>query len=136
MTVGRPPFEINKEIIDKVEEFAANGLTSEQIADALGISTTTLCDKKNKYPELVKAIKEGKARGIGKIANALFENAQSGNTVAQLFYLKCKAGWREDQKSDMEKMLVDFVFNKIAPMLGKGDLPYAKETEEFHTESD
>lgn len=80
---------------EKVEALAARGLTEEQIAHCLGISQETLIQKKKIYSEFSEAIKRGKAKGIGEIANRLYENAKNGNVVAQIFFLKCRAGWKE-----------------------------------------
>jgi len=93
--VGKPPFEITKEIVEKAESLAARGLTLDQIANCLGIGLSTLCAKKIRYLEFEEAIKRGRDKGISIVANALFENAKAGNTVASIFYLKCRAHWKE-----------------------------------------
>ncbi len=79
----------------KVESLAAQGLTQDQIADALGISERTLHSRKAESAEFAAAIKRGKAKGIGVISNALFQNAKSGNVAAQIFFLKARAGWTD-----------------------------------------
>lgn len=99
---GRPPLEITPELISKAEALAAQGLTLEQIASVLGIHVATLYDKKNKFAELDEAIKRGRDKGIATIANALFNKAKSGDNVAMLFYLKCRAGWREQEAETKE----------------------------------
>ena len=81
--------------LTKVEELAAQGLTNAQIPHCLGISETTLYDKKNQLTEFSETIKKGKAKGIQKVSNALFEAALSGNVTAMIFYLKVRAGWKE-----------------------------------------
>lgn len=93
---GRPAFEITPEVLEKVERLASQGMTQEQIADCLDISVSTLCKKKNDYAEFSEAIKRGSAKGIDFVTNALLENVQDMNVSAQIFYLKCKAKWRED----------------------------------------
>ena len=80
--------------IAKVEELASRGLTKEQVARALGISSRTLQRKSKANVEIEEAYQRGKAKGIAKIANALFEKASQGNVTAQIFYLKCH-GWKE-----------------------------------------
>lgn len=81
--------------IKRVEELAARGLTLAQIADCLGISPTTLYKAKDANTEFLEALKKGQARGIEQVANALFEGAIKGDRVSQIFYLKCRAGWKE-----------------------------------------
>lgn len=91
--VGRPPWIPPDP--DKVEALAARGLTQEQIADCLGIHISTLCDKKNEFVEFAEAIKRGQSKGVSLVANALYESAKNGNTTAQIFFLKCRAHWKE-----------------------------------------
>ena len=100
--MGRPAFEITGEVIRKVESLASQGLTLEQIARVLGICYDTLNEKKKQYSEFSGAIKNGQAKGIATISNALFNNAKNGNTTAQIFFLKNRAPieWRD--KTDHE----------------------------------
>lgn len=92
---GRPAIEITPEMIKKSESLAAQGLTIEQIASVLGIGERTLYEKQRQFPQLQQAIKAGQAKGIATIANALFNKAKSGDNTAMIFYLKCRAGWRD-----------------------------------------
>lgn len=82
---------------DKVESFAAQGLTMEQIADCLGIATSTLYKRKKEVAEISEAIKRGRSKGIATITNALFQSAKGGNITAQIFYLKNRApnDWKD-----------------------------------------
>jgi len=89
---GRPKW---KPDLKKVAELAANGLTNDQLATALGVSESTFYENQASFTEFADAIKKGRAIGISTISNALFEKAKEGNVVAQIFFLKCKAGWRE-----------------------------------------
>lgn len=82
----------------QVELFASRGLTREQIAAALGISYSTL-NRRSK--DLESAIKRGESRGIAKVANALFDKAVKGNTAAQIFFLKARAGWKETNRNEI-----------------------------------
>ena len=86
--MGRPRFEITPEILEKTERLAAQGLTQVQISACLGINAATLIDKKRHYSNFSKAIKNGRAKGVGTITNALFESAVKGSVPAQIFYLK------------------------------------------------
>ena len=97
---GRPPFEITKEVIAKAERLAAQGLAEYQIAAVLGISQATLIAKKNEYLEFFEAIKNGKAKGIAKISNKLFEKASEGDNTSMIFYLKNRDpdNWEDVQK--------------------------------------
>jgi len=93
--------------IDEVEALAAQGLTHEQIALSLGIGTSTLYAKKATDPEILEALKRGKAKGIAKVSNALFKNATVNNNLgAQVFYLKNQAGWKDKIEQEHNGSLV------------------------------
>jgi len=96
---GRPKFEITPDIIKRVETYAAQGLTQEQIARCLGICYDTLNERKKEYSEFSEAIKAGQAKGLATVSNALFVGAKGGNTTAQIFYLKNRGpdDWKDRQ---------------------------------------
>lgn len=98
---GRPKWMPTEENLEQVRLMASRGLTKEQIADSLGISYQTFNERTKEIPEFLEAIKIGQALGIKQISNALFSSAKSGNTTAQLFYLKCRAGWKETQVNEV-----------------------------------
>jgi len=100
--VGRKPFEITERVLEKVESLAAQGMTIEQIAYALGIGESTLYDKKAKNPEMLEAIKRGQAKGIATISNALFNKGKAGDVTSMIFYLKCRAGWKEQTQERVD----------------------------------
>lgn len=111
--VGRPAFKITHEVLEKVESLAARGMTSQQIADCLGIAAGTLCEKQNQNNEFYEAIKRGKAKGIANVTAALLKNVGTGNVAAQIFYLKCQAKWRElELEKKEEEKLSDEDFEK------------------------
>lgn len=87
--------------IGQVEALAANGLTQEQIALALGISPATLYARKRENKEFVEAIKRGKAKGIALVTNALMTEIKTGNTAAMIFFLKTQGGWKETIKQEV-----------------------------------
>ena len=93
--VGRPKIIINDVICKRAESLSAQGLTLSQIANVLGISETTLYEKKAKYSEFSEAIKRGKDKGIASITSVLFDKAQKGDNTAIIFYLKNRAGWKD-----------------------------------------
>jgi hypothetical protein len=97
--------EITSDMIVKAEKLAKRGLTMEQIAYSIGMGTSTLYEKAKENLELAEAIKRGKSKGIASIANALFESAINGNTTSMIFYLKCRAKWREQDAISPEDNL-------------------------------
>lgn len=59
-----------------LEGWARSGLTDSQIAkDKIGISLSTFCEWKARFPELADALKKGKAPVDTKVENALFKRA-------------------------------------------------------------
>jgi len=97
---GRPPFEINDKVCRQAEEYAAQGLTAEQIALALGIGESTLYEKQADFPEFAEAIKRGRGHGIVSVTNALYQKAVvDKDNTAMIFYLKNRAGWVDKQET-------------------------------------
>ena len=90
--ITKPKIHID---LKQVESLAANGLTQEQIAAALGISESTLHKRKQENTEFTAAIKRGKAKGIALVTNKLMESIKGGNITGMIFFLKTQAGWKE-----------------------------------------
>ena len=98
--VGRPKFEITEAIIKKAEDYAAKGLTAEQIAMVLGISETTFYERQAENAEFAEALKRGRGTGIANVTNALYEIATvDKDNTAMIFYLKNRAGWVDKQET-------------------------------------
>ena len=87
--VGRPPFIKKEEDAKLVEALTIAGVTQTLIAQIVKISEPTL--RKNFRKELDTS----KARANAVISQALFKKAKDGNVVAQIFWLKTQAGWKE-----------------------------------------
>ena len=87
--VGRPPYLKKEEDAKMVEALAIAGVTQTLIAQIVKISEPTL--RKNFRKELDTS----KARANAVISQALFKKAKDGNVVAQIFWLKTQAGWKE-----------------------------------------
>ncbi len=66
---------ITEEGLLKIEGWARDGLTDEQIAHNIGIARTTLYDWKNKYPDISNALKRGKEVIDRQVENALLKRA-------------------------------------------------------------
>ena len=86
--------------LKEVERLAGLGLTQEQIAASLGISSRTLDNRKAESAEFADAIKKGQAKGISEVANALWTNAMGGNVTAQIFFLKARAKWKDKHETE------------------------------------
>ena len=87
--VGRPEYEKTKDHTKLVEALSIAGVTQTLIAQILKISEPTL--RKHYRDQLDTS----KARANAIISQALFKRAKDGNVLAQIFWLKTQAGWRE-----------------------------------------
>lgn len=67
--------ECVKPHIAEIKKAVAQGATLEEIANALGIAKSTLCDYKNKYSELADAFACGRENIIFDIKAALLKKA-------------------------------------------------------------
>lgn len=110
--MARPLWEMTKSRIRKVEEYAAAGLTKEQIADCLGIHYDTLNEKCKAYPEFSSALKRGKSKGLKLYADLLMKNAKKGNAASTIFYLKAQGKWN-DQSIDEMKDAIKNELNEV-----------------------
>ena len=118
--VGRPPYIKTEDDAKLVEALTIAGVTQTLIAQIVKISEPTL--RKNFRKELDTS----KARANAIISQALFKKAKDGNVVAQIFWLKTQAGWKEknyheltgkdgDQLFGEERQLIEIrkVFDEI-----------------------
>ena len=118
--VGRPPYIKKDEDAKLVEALAIAGVTQTLIAQIVKISEPTL--RKNFRKELDTS----KARANAIVSQALFKKAKDGNVIAQIFWLKTQAGWKEknyheltgkdgDQLFGEERQLIEIrkIFDEI-----------------------
>lgn len=78
-----------------VRALASVGIIHEDIAGKIDISTDTLV----KYYK--QELHDGRVDAIANVGRKLYESAMSGNTTAQMFYLKTKGGWSETNKHEI-----------------------------------
>lgn len=91
---GRPKAVLSDEQISQIEELS-DRLTTEQIADYLGIGRTTFYALMQRDPRISERYKRGRAKAIVSVCGSLRAKIDMGDTTAMLFYLKTQAGWRE-----------------------------------------
>lgn len=130
MAKGKYQEWLTKEGLLKLEGWARDGLTDEQIAENIGISRQTLYDWKNRYPDISDALKRGKEIVDREVENALLKRAlgyqytetrtetdETGkvktveivkevapDVTAQIFWLKNRKPdmWRDKQEFNIE----------------------------------
>ena len=67
---------LTREGLLKIQGWARDGLSDEQVAKNVGISRSTLNVWREKYPDISDALKEGKEVADRIVENALFKSAQ------------------------------------------------------------
>ena len=91
---GRKPHKVTKENEATVRRLGALGVTYEDIASRLKISSDTLV----KYYKDI--LDDARIDANSAIAGTLFTQAQRGNMTAAIFWLKTRAGWKETQVNE------------------------------------
>ena len=115
--MGRPRW--NPPRPEDVEKLAATGMSTHQIADALGISFQTLMNKRRQLAEFNAAISRGQARGIAVVTNKLYALASNGHFPSIALYLRHRAGWHErDPAESRPEMRIDLcaVLRELGPI--------------------
>jgi len=87
--MARKAFVANEATREKVRYLAGLGLPQDDIARIIDCAPKTL--RKRFRDELDRGVAEANAT----ISGYLFASAKGGNTTAQIFWLKTRAGWRE-----------------------------------------
>src|SRR4051812_13124568 len=87
--MARKAFVADEATREKVRYLAGLGLPQDDIAKIIGCAPKTL--RKRFRDELDRGVAEANAM----ICGYLFAAAKAGNTTAQIFWLKTRAGWRE-----------------------------------------
>ena len=95
-----------------LEGWARDGLTDEQIAHNIGISTGTLYAWKNDHPEISEAIKKGKAPVDLEVENALLKKAL-GFTVTVKKPIKLKTKKQLKDKGTIEEERIEYADEEI-----------------------
>ena len=75
MAKGKYKKWLEKENLILLEGWARDGLTDQQIAHNMGISTATLYEWKKTYPDILEALKKGKEVVDRYVENALLKKA-------------------------------------------------------------
>ncbi len=87
--MARPRFAPTPENRKSVLSLIAVGVSQEDIAAVLGIDAKTL--RKHFHPEL----STGATKANCAVAQRLYQIGMAGNVTALIFWLKCRAGWKE-----------------------------------------
>jgi len=75
MAKGKYEYWLTPEGLLRLEAYARDGLTDEQMAKCMGITSSTLYEWKKKYSEISEALKKGKEVVDIEVENALLRRA-------------------------------------------------------------
>lgn len=102
MTAGRPT-KYKAEYCDQARDRCLLGATDRELADMFSIQESTLNLWKEKHPEFMEALREGKENADDQIAKSLYEKAKGGDTTAMIFWLKNrrKHHWRDKHNYEL-----------------------------------
>lgn len=137
MAKGKYEYWLTPEGLIKLEGWARDGLTNEQIASNMGIRRETLIDWKKKYPNISNTLKRGKEVVDYEVENALLKRALGytvkeekltkdgcvvelerevpGDVTAQIFWLKNRKpdAWRDKPEDNGNKEESITIINNI-----------------------
>ncbi len=89
MAKGKYEYWLTADGLLRLEAYARDGLTDEQIANNMGIVPSTLYEWKKKYSEISEALKRGKEVIDIEVENALIKKTKGYNAqVKKTFKLK------------------------------------------------
>lgn len=91
----------------RVEGWARDGLTDEQIAHNMGIGYSTFRDWLGKFPTLLASLKKGKAPVDYEVENALYKRA-TGYTVKLKKPIKVKTTKRVTGKGEVTEERIEY----------------------------
>ena len=106
--MAKVDYWLEKDNLMRVQGWARDGLTDEQIAVKMGIGVRSLYTWKKKYPQFSQALKSGKEVVDYAVENALLKKALAGDVGACCFWLK-------NRRPDKWKDRVDSVVNLQTP---------------------
>lgn len=97
MAKGKYEYWLQNDQLIRMQGWARDGLTDEQIAHNMGIHVATLYEWKNKYHEINEALAETKEICDRAVENALYQKCLQGDVTAIKFWLanRKKDSWRE-----------------------------------------
>ena len=100
MPAGRPPYQPTDKDRSTVRAMAGFGIPEVEIAKVLSIDPKTL------RKHFAQELEVGHVEANAKVAASLYRRATGEGreaVIAGIFWLKCRAGWREQDKRDADE---------------------------------
>lgn len=110
MAKGKYDYWLTPDGLLRLEAYARDGLTDEQIAHNMGITAKTLYEWKNKYGEIREASKKGKEVVDIEVENALLKRAK-GYTYEEV----TKEAVKDPETGKTELRVVKVVKKEVQP---------------------
>ncbi len=98
----------------KLEAWARDGLTDEQIAQNMGIATSTLYEWKKKFPEIAEALKKGKEVVDIQVENALLKRAM-GYTYEEVTKERTPIRYEDGKPVEWELKVTKKILKEVQP---------------------
>ena len=127
--------KFTEEDLLKVEEASGRGLTNQQLADFLGVSLITIRRNRKNNDLFEHHIRQGRAKALKEVSNALYNNAINENNVqAQIFFLKNRGEegqWSEKNEQNLQINLSSVLNEANARIIEGEKVQEVKEREQF-----
>jgi hypothetical protein len=94
----KPRIEIDLAEVERLAQVCDN---EEEIALALGVSYSTLQNRKRDFVDFRNAIKRGKAKANAFVGGKLMQLVREGNPAATIFYMKARCGWKDVERKEI-----------------------------------
>ncbi len=95
----KPIVTITPSVLETIEKLAGYGLTTEQIADYLGVSRPTFYRYQAKDPRINETIERGKAKAATMITGRAYQMAADGKHESMTkFWLQTRLRWRTEER--------------------------------------
>ena len=91
--------------LTKIEAWARDGLTEEQIANNMGIAYSTLKEWKNKFSAIMSALKRGKEVVDIEVENSLLKRALGTEITEEKTYIQEVDGVQTKRKEIIKKQI-------------------------------
>jgi len=99
--MARPTFQPTDEQRKLVEQLAAFGIPQEKMVQMVLGKTNKPIDLKTLRKHFSLELETGELKANTKVAQCLYKQATDGNVTAQIFWLKTRARWKEQQSVEL-----------------------------------
>jgi hypothetical protein len=109
--MGRKPYERDEKLAQQIKTLAGMGIPDYEIVKFVRVSAPTM----RKY--YMTELETGHIEANAKVAQSLFKqatHAEKPNVSAAIFWLKCRANWREDHGEEPGKKEMRETLSRVA----------------------